>query len=427
MGSSAVAVSSSVCIFPLATPSFLPLEPGSSHPGTVRRQGPPRRSSELGHPIRRTSVSDFTMAGPAANKHHLPRDFNGGTSLLPQPCPLPRRTRSVRLSSPLHPPPHRAKRLENVPERPKSKPRHAPCQAVLASAVFLELRACVCARVRAWPTVPPGEPTTGAELTSCSCTNRAGTHETRLACDVREKRTKRQQRGCVVWDLSRAWPRCTARLALGLRWRHTPTSPPPSIHLSARTGHRLAQARAPPPPPPPSPCMRGTEASSIPCQITRVKMASASIYQFWDCTIDSLRFNCTIIISICAILLHCIYSDTLYIFYISIFYILLLLYVYYIFLCACISCYTCNFSKFAFHVIHVMHAINTYNAFITFLMCIFWLSSLLLPHSKYPHCGTNKGLSYLTFSLLKNTQMSRVHVLIRILFWGKNNKIHSNY
>ncbi|TNN83872.1 hypothetical protein EYF80_005743 [Liparis tanakae] len=43
---------------------------GSSHPGSVRRQGPPRRSSELGHPIRRKSVSSFTMAGPAANEHH---------------------------------------------------------------------------------------------------------------------------------------------------------------------------------------------------------------------------------------------------------------------------------------------------------------------------------------------------------------------
>lgn len=48
------------------------LEPGtgSSHPGNVRRQGPPRRC-KLGHPIRRKSVSNFTMAGPAANKYHL--------------------------------------------------------------------------------------------------------------------------------------------------------------------------------------------------------------------------------------------------------------------------------------------------------------------------------------------------------------------
>lgn len=46
MGSSAVAVSSSVCIFP-SFPSFLSLEPGSSHPGTVRRQGPPRRTSSV--------------------------------------------------------------------------------------------------------------------------------------------------------------------------------------------------------------------------------------------------------------------------------------------------------------------------------------------------------------------------------------------
>ncbi|KAK2899700.1 hypothetical protein Q8A73_012829 [Channa argus] len=72
MGSCAVAVSSSVCIFPLTAPCFLPSsEPGagSSHPGNVRRQEPPRRSSQLGHPIRCRSGSNFTMAGPAAKKH----------------------------------------------------------------------------------------------------------------------------------------------------------------------------------------------------------------------------------------------------------------------------------------------------------------------------------------------------------------------
>lgn len=75
--------------------SLLPLLPslepgtGSSHPGNVRRQGPPRRSSKLGHPIRRKSVSNFTMAGPAANKHHLLR-------MSVPPCLLP-------LSSPADP------------------------------------------------------------------------------------------------------------------------------------------------------------------------------------------------------------------------------------------------------------------------------------------------------------------------------------
>ena len=118
MGSSAVAVSSSVCIFP-ACHSFLPLEPGtgSSHPGNVRRQGPPRRSSELGHPIRRKSVSSFTMAGPEANKHHLLRM---SVTLLPSSPPCSPPAEPLRASPP--PAPSCSSPLKRAPSAPKSKP-----------------------------------------------------------------------------------------------------------------------------------------------------------------------------------------------------------------------------------------------------------------------------------------------------------------
>lgn len=129
--------------------SLLPLLPslepgtGGSHPGNVRRQGPPRRSSELGHPIRRKSVSNFTMAGPAANKHHLLR-------MSVPPCLLPvSLSRSVSPLYPLHPSPLRSK--QNVTEHPKSKPVAPPCRSVFAASRSrdTQLRVCVCARVRA--------------------------------------------------------------------------------------------------------------------------------------------------------------------------------------------------------------------------------------------------------------------------------------
>ncbi|CAB1452348.1 unnamed protein product [Pleuronectes platessa] len=214
MGSSAVAVSSSVGIFPLAH-SFLPSFRTRQLPSRHRPKtgtSPAEQRARSPHPphvgIR------FHDGGACGKQASSAPDFNSATSRLPQPSPLPQRTRSVRLSSALHPPTQRAKRLKNVPERPKSKPRHAPCQVVLASAVFLELRACVCASVRVTDTTGRANHRRGAH--ELQLHKSSGTHETRLACDVQEKRTK-QQRGCVVWDLSLAWPRRTVRLALGLR------------------------------------------------------------------------------------------------------------------------------------------------------------------------------------------------------------------
>lgn len=143
MGSSAVAVSSSVCIFP-ACHSFLPLEPGtgSSHPGNVRRQGPPRRSSELGHPIRRKSVSSFTMAGPEANKHHLLRM---SVTLLPPSPPCSPPAEPLTASPP--PAPSSASPLKTCTERPKVKARRPPCGASVAASAALVMLSSECAYV----------------------------------------------------------------------------------------------------------------------------------------------------------------------------------------------------------------------------------------------------------------------------------------
>lgn len=84
-------------------PPSVPLEPGAggSHPGRVRRQGAARRS-ELGHPIRRKSVSDVTMAGPAANERHLTRASVTPASKRHRRRPSLPKHRSALRSVPLH-------------------------------------------------------------------------------------------------------------------------------------------------------------------------------------------------------------------------------------------------------------------------------------------------------------------------------------
>lgn len=126
------------------------LEPGagSSQPGNVRRQEPPRRR-QLGHPIRRKSESSSAMAGPAANEPHLLR-----------PPPLlfrryfPADPGSVRLSSPLHPSPSGPNATGRREVEARHGPRVRPCSPLLLLLPLVLLggvRTCTCVRVTDTP------------------------------------------------------------------------------------------------------------------------------------------------------------------------------------------------------------------------------------------------------------------------------------
>lgn len=151
--------------------SLLPLLPtlepgtGSSHPGNVRRQGPPRWS-KLGHPIRRKSVSYFTMAGPAANIIYFGRRYP-----LPSSRILLSQTRSVFLLYSLHPSPIRSKK--NVTGHRKSKSIAHPLKpfSLLLPLVMLSFE-CANVRTCARVTDSSAEPTEAKDSAGCRCTNK---------------------------------------------------------------------------------------------------------------------------------------------------------------------------------------------------------------------------------------------------------------